>query len=60
MNVAFLIYNRPDLTERVFGEIRRARPARHLVVADGPRNEQDAEKCRQARAVVEDVDWPCG
>jgi hypothetical protein len=59
--VAFLIFNRPDTTERVFAEIARARPARLLVVADGPRAErpEEALRCAQARAVIERIDWPC-
>ena len=57
MNVAFMIYNRPDLTARVFETIRRARPDRLLVVADGPKSDADARLCAQARSVVETVDW---
>jgi len=32
-----------------------------LVVADGPRSDRpgEAEKCTAARAIVEQVDWPC-
>ena len=53
--VAFLIFNRPDTTERVFAEIRKARPPKLLVVADGPRAEQpgEVEKCAAARAGLE-------
>lgn len=59
--VAFLIFNRPEVTARVFEQIRKVRPAMLLVVADGPRPNHpgDEEKCRMARAVVEQVDWPC-
>ena len=59
--VVFIVFNRPDTTARVFEEIRRARPERLLVVADGPRADRagEAEKCAVARAVVERVDWPC-
>jgi hypothetical protein len=59
--VAFLIFNRPETTRRVFGEIARARPPRLLVVADGPRADVDgeAERCRAAREVIERVDWDC-
>jgi len=59
--VAFLIFNRPDTTERVFAEIARARPKRLLVVADGARagRPEEALRCLQARAVIERVDWPC-
>ena len=57
--VALLAYNRPDLTTRVFGAIREAQPPRLLVVADGPRDGADAEKCDATRAILERIDWPC-
>ncbi|HVF49820.1 MAG TPA: hypothetical protein VNA19_07030 [Pyrinomonadaceae bacterium] len=59
--VAFLIFNRPETTARVFAEIARARPEKLLVVADGPRDgrPEEAERCRATRAVVERVDWEC-
>ena len=59
--VAFLIFNRPDTTERVFQSIRQARPSKLLVVADGPRIERvgEVEKCSAARAIIDGVDWDC-
>jgi hypothetical protein len=57
--VAFLIFNRPDLTNIVFDAIAQAKPKKLLVVADGPRFLEEAEKCRKARAVIERVDWDC-
>lgn len=59
--VAFLIFNRPETTRRVFEAIRYARPPRLLVVADGPRPNVpgDAERCSAARAVIDSVDWEC-
>lgn len=59
--VAFIIFNRPDLTARVFSEIARARPRKLLVIADGPRPAKlgDAEKCATTRAIIDRVDWDC-
>ena len=59
--VGFLIFNRPEATRKVFEAIRRARPARLFVVADGPRPDRpgEAERCKAARAIIEMVDWPC-
>jgi hypothetical protein len=59
--VAFLVFNCPDTTIRVFEEIRCARPPKLLVVADGPRADRpgEADKCQAVRAVIETVDWPC-
>ncbi|AOY84345.1 MAG: glycosyltransferase family 2 protein [Moorea sp. SIO1G6] len=59
--VAFIIFKRPDTTERVFEVIRQAKPPKLLVIADGPRADRpgEAEKCAAARAIIERVDWDC-
>jgi hypothetical protein len=59
--VSFLIFNRPDTTARVFAKIAIARPSKLLVVADGPRDghPEDYERCQQARAIIDQVDWDC-
>lgn len=59
--VTFIIFNRPDTTERVFAEIARARPPKLLVVGDGPRanREGEAAKVATTRAIISRVDWPC-
>lgn len=57
--VAFLIFNRPELTQRVFQAIAKAKPKTLLVVADGPRSPDESEKCRKARAIIDQVDWDC-
>lgn len=60
-SVLFLIYNRPDTTAKVFEEIRKARPPKLFVRADGPRDhiEGEEERCRATREIVERVDWQC-
>lgn len=59
--VAFIIFNRPDTTERVFAEIAKAKPRKLLVVGDGARTNRpgEAEKVASARAIIERVDWDC-
>ena len=60
--VAFLLFNRPEATARVFAEIARAKPPTLFVIADGPRADVpgEAEKCAAARAIVENgVNWAC-
>lgn len=59
--VAFLIFNRPDSTLRVFESIRHVKPSKLLVIADGSRqfNEGELEQCTLARSVLDSVDWPC-
>jgi hypothetical protein len=59
--VAFIIFKRPQTTEKVFEEIRQAKPAKLFVIADGPRADypDEAESCTATRAVIERVDWDC-
>jgi hypothetical protein len=59
--VAFIIFNRPDTTEKVFQAIRQAQPKKLLVIADGPRADRpgEAEKCAATRAIIDRVDWEC-
>jgi hypothetical protein len=59
--VAFLVFDRPDTTARVFGEIAEVRPRKLLVVADGSRQDhpQDGEKWAVVRSIKEQVDWDC-
>ena len=60
-SVAFIIFNRPEVTERVFAAIRAARPPVLFLIADGPRPNVPADEaqCAATRNVVEKVDWPC-
>ena len=59
--VAFIIFNRPDTTKRVFDAIRQAKPPKLFVIADGPRADRsgEAEKCAAARSIIDGVDWEC-
>lgn len=57
--VAFLIFNRPELTKIVFAAIRQAKPQKLLVVADGARFPEEAEKCQETRDIINQVDWEC-
>ena len=58
--VAFLIFNRPEVSRRVFEQIARAKPRTLFVVGDGPRPEAGEEKQVEAtRAILNRVDWPC-
>ena len=59
--VLFLIFNRPDTTQKVFNAIRQAKPKQLFVAADGPRKDKEGEKekCEQVRKVIEQVDWDC-
>ena len=59
--ILFLIFNRPDTTQKVFSRIREIKPKYLFIAADGPRvnKEGEYEKCQQARQIVSNIDWDC-
>ena len=60
--VLFLIFNRLDTTKIVFEAIRKAKPPRFYIAADGAREDKvgEKEKCESVKKyVVENVDWDC-
>lgn len=60
--VLFLVFNRPDTTKQVFESIRKAKPPRLYVAADGPRStkEGEAETVQTVRDyVMKRIDWEC-
>ncbi|MBR8827032.1 MAG: glycosyltransferase family 2 protein [Gomphosphaeria aponina SAG 52.96 = DSM 107014] len=57
--VAFIIFNRPDLTQIIFNAIRQEQPKQLFVIADGPRFPEELDKCQKARDVIKQVDWDC-
>ncbi|PZR25095.1 MAG: nucleotide-diphospho-sugar transferase [Citrobacter freundii] len=59
--ILFLLFNRPQQTKQVFEQIRKVRPAKFYIAADGPRtgHPDDPVQCREARAVIDQIDWPC-
>jgi hypothetical protein len=59
--ILFLIFSRPDTTERVFEQIREIKPTRLYVAADGAREGRidEARRCAETRAIIERIDWKC-
>lgn len=58
--ILFLIFNRPDLTRRVFEKIKEIQPKYLYVAADGPRKDKigEYELCEETRATIK-IDWDC-
>ena len=59
--ILFLIFNRPDTTQLVFNEIRRYKPIKLYVAADGHRKDKVGERelCEKARKIIKKIDWEC-
>ena len=59
ISILILFFNRPQLLEKVFAEVRKAQPARLFLYQDGPRGERDLPGIEACRKVVDNIDWPC-
>ena len=59
--ILFLVFNRPEQTKRVLEQIRKIKPAKLYISADGPRNNNsdDIKNCIEVRDIVEQIDWEC-
>ena len=60
--ILFLVFNRPDVTKRVFETIRQANPPRLYIAADGPRKDKEGEveKVQAVRSyIMTNIDWDC-
>jgi hypothetical protein len=59
--VAMFVFRRPDTTKQVAEAVAAANPPFVLICRNGPRegHPEDVEPCRQTRAVLDAVDWPC-
>ena len=59
--VLFLTYRRFDTSEKVFEEIRKAKPRRLYFASKAPNHNRlkDRELVQKVRALNERIDWPC-
>lgn len=59
--ILFIIFNREDIARKSFEIIRKRRPSKLYIAADGPRKYKVGEDtlCDLTRKVVENIDWPC-
>lgn len=59
--ILFIIFNRPEHTQKVFEQIRKQQPKSLFIAADGPRlsNKHDVQLCDETRKIVSNIDWEC-
>jgi hypothetical protein len=59
--VVLIAFARPDVTRRNIDALRRVRPTKMFVIADGPRpnHPSDVANCARVREIVASIDWPC-
>ena len=59
--VLLLFFTRSDTFQKVFDEVKKARPSRLFLYQDGPRDERDLAGIEACRQIVSDeqIDWEC-
>lgn len=57
--VVVVVFNRPEVTQRLIQALAAVKPARLYVAADGPRHEDDVPKCDAVRGLFDDLPWDC-
>jgi len=59
--VIIIIYKRPNHLRQVLASIAQAKPAKMLVIGDGPHpnHPEDLQKIRETRALFENLSWDC-
>jgi hypothetical protein len=60
--ILYLVFNRPDLTEKSFQKLKKVRPKKLYIAADGPRKHylNDINLCQITRElIINGINWPC-
>jgi hypothetical protein len=60
--VLFIIFNRPAVALESFQAIKRYKPERLYIAADGPRSEKEGEQvlCEETRQIIlNEINWEC-
>lgn len=59
--ILMLAFNRPNLTRQVFDAVKKYKPVKLYIAADGARKHivEDFQKCVQTRAIFSEIDWEC-
>lgn len=59
--ILFVIFNRPKNTKTVFEQIKKIKPSRLYIVADGPRDgiENEVDLCSETRSIIKKINWNC-
>jgi hypothetical protein len=58
-SLLFLVFNRPNETQKIFDEIKKVKPKKLYIAADGPRINKDEEDCIKVKSIFSIIDWDC-
>lgn len=57
--ILFIIFRRPNTTQKILDRIKEVKPKRLYIAADGPRNETEQIECEKTRSLISGIDWEC-
>lgn len=57
--VLLIFFNRPEKFEKVFAQVRKARPSKLYLYQDGARDDRDFKLIEACRNIVDTIDWEC-
>ena len=59
--ISLHVFNRPEVTKKLFDVIRIIKPQILFITADGPRDSSpdDIKNCKKVRAIFNEIDWDC-
>jgi hypothetical protein len=58
--ILYMVFNRLDKTKKSFEAIKKARPKKLFVAADGPRTKKEKKKTDAVRKyILDNIDWEC-
>lgn len=59
--ILFMVFNRPEKTQMVWEQIRKAKPKKLYISSDAPRitHPEDVDKVKRVREIVTNIDWEC-
>ena len=57
--IVLFIYKREKKTKLIFDQIKKIKPEKLLVIADGPKNSSEMIVCDKTRNVFDQIDWNC-
>ena len=57
--IALMVFNRPDLTQRVIDQLALCKPHTLYVIADGPRSAEESPACAKTLEIALNPPWEC-
>jgi len=60
--VLYTVFNRIDLVEKAFGQIKKVKPKKLYIAQDGPREHVEGEKEKVLAVrdyILSNIDWDC-